>query len=157
MKVKRECRRGSHLPPRRCSRERNLIGCDGVEDNKPSPKNRECAFTEISTRGDFYAFSRCTSFSRPPEAVLRNSCTRPISSVDFCRSPSFADPPRWADKKIDRRTSAPIGFKSACFLLCEYLVLFCRNGCGIVRAVPFGCCVVILQQHVHSCVLPALE
>ena len=60
-------------------------------------------------------------------------------------------------KKIDRRTSAPIGFKSACFLLCEYLVLFFRNGCGIVRAVPFGCCVVILQQHVHSCVLPALE
>lgn len=83
--------------------------------------------------------------------------SRPIVSGDFCRSPSFADPPRWADKKIDRRTSAPIGFKSACFLLCEYLVLFFRNGCGIVRAVPFGCCVVILQQYVHSCVLPALE
>lgn len=46
------------LASRRCSRERNPIGCDGVEDNKPSPQNRECAFTEISTRGDFYAFFR---------------------------------------------------------------------------------------------------
>lgn len=60
LKVERECRRGSHLSPRRCSRERNPIGCDGVEDNKTSPQNRECAFTEISTRGDFYAFSMCT-------------------------------------------------------------------------------------------------
>ena len=60
LNVKYECRRGSHLSPRRCSRERNPIGCDGVEDNKPSPQNQECAFTEISTRGDFYAFSRCT-------------------------------------------------------------------------------------------------
>ena len=51
-----ECRCGSHLSPRRCSRERNPTGCDGVEDNKLSPQNRECAFTEISTRGDFYAF-----------------------------------------------------------------------------------------------------
>ena len=46
------------LASRRCSRERNPIGCDGVEDNKPSSQNRECAFTEISTRGDFYAFFR---------------------------------------------------------------------------------------------------
>ena len=46
------------LASRRYSRERNPIGCDGVEDNKPSPQNRECAFTEISTRGDFYAFFR---------------------------------------------------------------------------------------------------
>ena len=53
-----ECRCGSHLSPRRCSRERNPTGCDGVEDNKPSPQNRECAFTEISTSGDFYAFFR---------------------------------------------------------------------------------------------------
>ena len=39
LNVKHECRHGSHLSPRRCSRERNPIGCDGVEDNKPSPKN----------------------------------------------------------------------------------------------------------------------
>ena len=58
--VVRECQCGSHLTPCCCSRERNPTGCDGVEDNKPSPENRECAFTEISMRGDFYAFSRCT-------------------------------------------------------------------------------------------------
>ena len=77
------------------------MGCDGVEDNKTSPQNRECAFTEISTRGDFYAFSMLTyAFQN----LKRRS--RPIVSDDFCRSPSFADPPRWADKK---NRSAHIG------------------------------------------------
>ena len=115
-----------------------------------------CARVSRSREKLVHTFEQnCSKLTYAFQNLKRRS--RPIQSGDFCRSPSFADPPRWADKKIDRRTSAPIGFKSACFLLCEYLVLFFRNSCGIVRAVPFGCCVVILQQHVHSCVLPALE
>ena len=46
----------------------------------------------------------CSKLTYAFQNLKRRS--RPIVSGDFCRSPSFADPPRWADKK---NRSAHIG------------------------------------------------
>ena len=45
----------------------------------------------------------CSKLTYAFQNLKRRS--RPIVSGDFCRSPSFADPPRWADKK---NRSAPM-------------------------------------------------
>lgn len=64
-----------------------------------------CARVSRSREKLVHTFEQnCSKLTYAFQNLKRRS--RPIVSGDFCRSPSFADPPRWADKK---NRSAHIG------------------------------------------------